>query len=695
MIQETTNFTIMAENNITSGQYSIKQENLAHIFDILRTRLYSDKILAVIREYSTNAIDANVENGNSHIPIAITLPNAIDPVFKVRDFGKGLSEFDMFKTYSSYGASTKRQSNDYVGALGMGSKSAFGYSDSFTITSYHGGMKKIYEAYIDETKIGTIAKVHEEPSDEHSGICVTVSVKSKDISLFRDTAVKFFTWFDSIPRFFGINIQDEITSFFNTIKIYHKSKSCTLFKKSWETKAVFVKMGNIVYPVNDLSLIDASWLTYYDKLIINVDIGDVSFTTSRESLEMTEKTIATINSKMDSIKKEIALKWQSDIDSCATIWDALCYYYELDELPKNILENNLIWRNEKVDTSFMFLLQWKNFNERANQWQQTYAVRFTKDDKIAMIVDDGGYPVSQHRDRLMEARAILLKEQKWGRVLYGKGTISQSRKFLDMKETQGARIIKLSEVKQYVNIRPKSSYNKKDTVFQWNGKCCFPFSNCWNPNQVEPDVKKVYVNIDGYKPSVYTFDSLKNIKYHLSALGEEIEIYGVKKNAKLDSSWVHLDVYLAEMAKKIVADEEWLQTHKDVQTFNEIRNYNTITNNIAKGLYDDVVEKIACPTFKKIVKMPRNGRFDSVQYSNKLYILGCTKESLDEVRNEINLSITKIKQEIDYVTTTYPLLLDYNPYYNVAKEKANQQVTYVNLMHQALSSKTQSKAFVS
>jgi len=144
MIQETTNFTIMAESNITSGQYSIKQENLAHIFDILRTRLYSDKILAVIREYSTNAIDANVENGNSHIPIDITLPNAIDPVFKVRDFGKGLSESDIFEVYSSYGASTKRQSNDYVGALGMGSKSAFGYSDSFTITSYHGGMKRYF-----------------------------------------------------------------------------------------------------------------------------------------------------------------------------------------------------------------------------------------------------------------------------------------------------------------------------------------------------------------------------------------------------------------------------------------------------------------------------------------------------------------------------------------------------------------------
>ena len=82
--------------------FNIKQENVAHIFSILRNQLYSDKIMAVIREYSTNAIDAHVEN-NVEQPFEITLPTPFKPEFIIRDFGKGLSQEDVVEIFASYG----------------------------------------------------------------------------------------------------------------------------------------------------------------------------------------------------------------------------------------------------------------------------------------------------------------------------------------------------------------------------------------------------------------------------------------------------------------------------------------------------------------------------------------------------------------------------------------------------------------
>ena len=58
----------------TESHFNIKDENVAHIFSILRNQLYSDKIGAIIREYITNAIDAHVE-ANVDRPITVTLPS--------------------------------------------------------------------------------------------------------------------------------------------------------------------------------------------------------------------------------------------------------------------------------------------------------------------------------------------------------------------------------------------------------------------------------------------------------------------------------------------------------------------------------------------------------------------------------------------------------------------------------------------
>ena len=48
-----------------SGEFSISSQDAPHIMRILRDTLYSDKILAVLREYSSNAWDAHAMAGKS------------------------------------------------------------------------------------------------------------------------------------------------------------------------------------------------------------------------------------------------------------------------------------------------------------------------------------------------------------------------------------------------------------------------------------------------------------------------------------------------------------------------------------------------------------------------------------------------------------------------------------------------------
>lgn len=59
-----------------AADFGIQDEDLSHIMGILRSQIYTDKLLAVIREYSTNARDANIEAGNGS-PIDITLPISV------------------------------------------------------------------------------------------------------------------------------------------------------------------------------------------------------------------------------------------------------------------------------------------------------------------------------------------------------------------------------------------------------------------------------------------------------------------------------------------------------------------------------------------------------------------------------------------------------------------------------------------
>ncbi len=138
--------TVESSGITESGDFRIK--TTAAAFQLLSSGLYSNKIRAVVRELSCNALDAHVSAGKDSTPIEVKIPNRLDSQFYVKDQGPGLSHEQIMHMYTTYFDSTKQETNELIGGFGVGSKSPFSYTDSFSVESRHGGKRRLYTAFI-------------------------------------------------------------------------------------------------------------------------------------------------------------------------------------------------------------------------------------------------------------------------------------------------------------------------------------------------------------------------------------------------------------------------------------------------------------------------------------------------------------------------------------------------------------------
>lgn len=288
---------VIQEGAEASGSFAISQKNQAHVMRILRDHLYTDKILAVLREYASNAWDAHQVSGKGRVPIKVTLPTDLNPVLVIRDFGTGMSEEEVFGIFTQYGDSTKRDDNRGVGMLGIGSKSAFAYSDTFTVISYHGGMKRTYVAVLDETDVGTMSRMCEEPCGEEVGLEVQVPVRRKDIPAFCERAKTLFQHFKPRP---DINLAIPV------VKRMDLKEGFVMEDHSSPGGQWVAVMGCIPYRINLSQVQEALEKARLWQVAnrtsggIFFKIGEVQISANREELKYDDKT-------KDAIVERIAL----------------------------------------------------------------------------------------------------------------------------------------------------------------------------------------------------------------------------------------------------------------------------------------------------------------------------------------------------------------------------------------------------
>lgn len=286
---------------VADAEFGISLADSAHIMTILRDTLYSDKILAVIREYSANAWDAHRMAGTPDLPILVHIPTHDDLFLRIRDFGPGLSREDVFQVYTQYGASTKRGSNDAVGMLGIGCKSGFAYGDTFSVTSWFGGKKSVYVAMLDESNKGIMNLVHEEDCGVETGVEVELAVKSSDVQHFVSRASKFFKHFNPRPN---INIVVD-----NSTSVSGKLKSGEILSRTYyDSEHVFAIMGCVPYRVdlNQVKDWDEGLNEVFNGICCELffDIGEVDINASREELKYSDRTKRAIIDKLNELLGE-------------------------------------------------------------------------------------------------------------------------------------------------------------------------------------------------------------------------------------------------------------------------------------------------------------------------------------------------------------------------------------------------------
>lgn len=291
--------------NLTNKEFDIKASPIA--FDILSSKLYSDNILAIVRELLTNAYDSQVKNGNPDTPIYVKLPNYTEREFIIRDYGTGLSKKDILNIYTTFFNSTKSNSNDFTGCFGLGSKTPFSYTTSFSIISYF-NKKAYYYVAVKKDGYPSIYILKEEDTTEPNGLKIIIPVND-DYAKFNIALKNYRKW---IPEII-LNCSNPIYNYAEK-PLIKLSDTCSFYQQEESRyltiSSLYIKQGQNIYKVDSNKVKNLSCPTY-GIVVKEVPIGTFNITPSRESLIEDDNLF----NKIEIYKKEIEENFKQLIEN--------------------------------------------------------------------------------------------------------------------------------------------------------------------------------------------------------------------------------------------------------------------------------------------------------------------------------------------------------------------------------------------
>lgn len=613
---------------VSAGQFRIR--NSAKAFSILSSGLYANKPLAIVRELSCNAYDSHVAAGKKDVPFDLHLPTVWEPFFAIRDYGTGLNHDQVINIYTTYFESTKTQSNDFIGALGLGSKSPFSYTDNFSVTAFKDGVKRNYSAFIDDTGVPSIALLEESETSEPNGVEVKFAISNRDdFYKFENSAAHALTYFDPIPNFTGAAVVVNKPTYRTEIELPDGIRQMS------RRQSVAV-MGNIAYPIElPKGSIDNGLQDLLNcGLELTFNIGELDFQASREGLSYIPMTIDAIKTKLtflrDSLKDllETAIKqwtgdkwektekmmelasqamWRAAIDSYLTAHPDEFHivkdqYKQWAVFSREITEYDAAEFNAKID---MFTLDHRGspvqrkmiiraYDYKTQAYKPSYhfnvnsGIRFVVADEKIGSVEKTKYNVP-----------TLLKDNRRSAVYLIRPVnpnMPIDPKFWDMfANPDSARITKSSDlVKKPVSKTAPSVSTGPVQVMRmtesYRGDWIFKPVAIDLTNPVDVKNKKYYINVSGYAPTDALFKGI-SIPKLMDLLSETdtteliVDVYAIRKGATWvndRADWVKLEDHLNEFFNKYVATVESVKaaaniSHQTLALFEQ-----RVANKVAK-----------------------------------------------------------------------------------------------------------------
>lgn len=490
-----------------TASFEISLDDSAHIMTILRDTLYSDKVLAVLREYSSNAWDAHREAGKADVPIEVTLPTAESLELVIRDHGPGLSHESVMNVYTQYGRSTKRDSNEAVGMLGIGSKSAFAYADSFTIVSCHGGHRRTYVAALDQSERGNVSLLHEEPCPpEETGVTITLAVDRNDVEEFKRKAAQLYMFFEPRPQ---VNVtipalpEEKLRSEYGVI--FEQGDAQLSGGSRLGLRAV---MGCVSYRVdlNQVSRYGDGVPSFVHRLdgALFFKIGEVQVNASREELKYGEQTKRAIVGRVNELVDDYVKKMIAAVsDKAVSSWDRRVRMAGLAEMRTFIPTelHPLLSPTVSFPTPNSFRLVWHEYGTKFENVD-----RISVNPKTRLLVNDANrslkgytfgsydYIVRRHRpDQTSPTPEVSNVETELAATITTLGI-------------EGVPVVRMSTLPWRQTNHRSSANNEKHKLrlFMWdasnNSQYGVPYSDFWTGIDHVPDDDDVYVELSGFKP---------------------------------------------------------------------------------------------------------------------------------------------------------------------------------------------------
>lgn len=449
MIIEENKDTAVSNMTGEANSFTIKQS--AFMAELLSKKLYSNPTLAVIRELLSNAIDVSGCN------IDIQAPSFLEPTFVVRDYGTGLSREDVMTLYTTYGESTKRDINSVIGGFGVGSKSPFALTDTFTVTSRYKGERTDYVCYKDKgfPRIREVCSAH---TDEPDGLEVRVPIE--DIHRFNSTLDRYVWYAQKLGYPLRHEVKEKPTVFYEDSKVLitMNSKSCG---------GTYLSMGPNLYAMS----VDRT--RYACVVVFKGRIGDCPVSASREMLEVGEEETS-LRMDLEHHLRELAehklVSVRKAIDDTtiipvrlprtygryilAVVCDRLCIY---NDTRKPIDKTFVKWLSDKTGkdyyTGSKSLSQPKRnlyYSELLRQYGQAYATYKKRNNKkkvLTMLLHRSNgrralVKVAELEDQGVGSMSLLYK----GVCAYG----ASDKQLATLRRVRPEAILSESEAKQKV-----------------------------------------------------------------------------------------------------------------------------------------------------------------------------------------------------------------------------------------------------
>jgi hypothetical protein len=615
IITENKSKEVVSSHNFEQVNCTIDAEDMRYVASLLRNN-YSNTRLAVVREISANALDANAE-ANATRPIEVKLPTSMNPTFAVRDFGGGLSQEDVFGLYSKYGKSTKRTSNNYIGAFGIGKFAPLSYGDNFTCVSYHNGVKTSYNVFVDENDDTKITKLFEEPSNEPTGLSIEVAVAEDDRNEFRNVAQNFFRFFSDsdMPKFIGVE-----EDFIQTPKKVLSSKTDEWFFAEDDNRHGYnhyyshILMGRVAYAIDPNAINVSNFVSNAESCNIirqllqqsnfyfRAPIGSVRLHHSRESLEYNKATQKEICAILYKVSQDIQTIAKEKLADSEDLWDAKRNYAKvINALPyqvRGVFENSFEWNGMKIeDATFtrdyqlqddLIITDYEKIEDKDSR--NGFKVKATKtnriyvqDDYLVMIQDID----SSHGNNL-RVRTLMndLPDLKGVYVVHptsecGKSEVYDNWQF-DLIDAKHKRYSSQVEKEKIVRNKVSGTSRASIPLFKMRtSKASYATRNAdyWqNVNEpinsleldeVEGSVngKIIYVPIKNYKvdSESYDLDRVYKISQGIRKNAEDnsdeknLQLFGVRAGdvKKLDkSTWVSFFDFYLDYCKNIIRENK-------------------------------------------------------------------------------------------------------------------------------------------